>query len=74
MYLVHFALLTPCLIVAGHLAPGHGTLTLALHAALTAACSFGVACVTYCWIEQPCIQAMARVLAVRRSQPLPHGA
>ncbi len=67
MYLLHFALLTPCLIVAERMSPGDNWRTLALHLVLTTGCSFALACVTYRWVEQPCINAAARLLRARRA-------
>ncbi len=67
MYLLHFALLTPCLIAAERMAPGDNWRTLALHLVLTTGCSFALACVTYRWVEQPCINAAARLLRARRA-------
>ncbi len=64
-YLIHFALLAPCLTAAEWLAPGNGWPTLALHFGVTAACSFALACATYRLVEQPCIKGAARLL--RRS-------
>lgn len=66
IYLLHFALLAPCLWLAECIAPGDGVPTLLLHVGLTAGCSFGLACLTYRWIEQPCIQAVARLLRTHR--------
>ena len=62
MYLLHFALLAPSLTMAEWLAPGDDWRTFALHFGLTGAGSFVLACATYRWIEQPCIQWMGRRL------------
>ena len=69
MYLVHFALLAPSLVIAERVFPADNWPTLVLHFALTAACSFGLACITYRYVEQPCIQAMARLLRTRQGAP-----
>lgn len=74
LYLIHFALLAPCLAAAQWLAPDNGWPTLALHFALTAACSFGLACLTYRWVEQPCIRGAARLLRAHREGRAPQGA
>ena len=66
LYLVHFAVLAPSLAAAQWLLPGNGWPTLALHVGLTAGCSFGLACLTFRWVEQPCIQAAARFSQARR--------
>jgi len=65
IYLVHFALLAPSLTVSEWLLPGDGWPTMALHFGLTAGCGFGLACVTYRWIEQPGIRWAARLLRHR---------
>ena len=62
MYLVHFAVLAPSLVAAEWLAPSDDWRTLAIHFGLTAGCSFALACATYRWIEQPCIQWMSQRL------------
>ncbi len=66
IYLIHFAVLAPSLIVAQRLLPDNNWLTLALYVVLTAGCSLGLACVTYRWVEQPCIEWARRVLRTRR--------
>ena len=55
IYLIHFALLAPCLWLAERLAPADDWHTLALSYPLTLASSFAVASLTYRWIEQPAI-------------------
>lgn len=60
MYLIHFALLAPSLAAAEWLTGADDWRTLALHVALTAACSFASGCVTYRWIEQPSIRWAGR--------------
>lgn len=69
MYLVHFAVLAPSLSLAEWAAPGDDWRTLILHFGLTATCSFGLACLTYRWVEQPCIQGAARWLRAYRARP-----
>lgn len=71
MYLIHFAVLAPSLAFAERLAPGDGWETLALHFGLTAGCSFVLACLTYRWIEQPCIQWAARWVRPAASDTIP---
>jgi len=72
MYLIHFALLSTSLRIAEWIAPASDWRTLMVHFVLTATASFGLACLTNRWIEQPCIRAMARWL--RRETPQSHGA
>jgi len=56
MYLVHFVLLAPCLLVAEWLSPSDRWPTLIICYVLTATGSFLVACVTYRFIERPAIE------------------
>lgn len=54
--------------IAEWLVPGDDWRTLALHLAITMVASFGLACVTHRWIEQPAIRWAARL--VRREKRL----
>ena len=69
MYLLHFAVLAPCLHLAEWLAPGHGWPTMLVQYALTSIVSFGCACVTYRFVEQPAIRWMARRVAAPKASP-----
>jgi peptidoglycan/LPS O-acetylase OafA/YrhL len=64
MYLVHFALLRPSLLVAEWLAPGDDWQTLLIHLVVTVLSSFGVACVTHRFIERPPMRWIAALTAV----------
>lgn len=56
IYLVHELVFVPCLLAAERLVPDRDWRTLAVYLTLTAASSFGLACFTYRWIEQPAIR------------------
>jgi len=62
MYLVHFAVLPVSLTIAERLFPGPSGLTLAAHFTMTAAATFGIACLTYRYVELPPIRWAARRL------------
>ena len=66
MYLLHFALLAPSLWLAERVAPGDGMATFMLHFGVTAGVSFGLACLTYRYVEQPGIAFGAALIAKRR--------
>ena len=68
MYLLHFAVLAPSLTMAEWLVSDDDWRTLTLHFGMTAGCSFALACATYRWIEQPCIEWVGQRL--RRSPAL----
>lgn len=77
MYLIHFALLAPSLTAAEWLTGADDWRTLALHVVLITACSFGLACLTFRWIEQPSIRWAGRktpkaALAVSVVSSSPH--
>lgn len=63
LYLIHFALLAPCLAAAEWLVPGDVWATLALYMGLTIAAGVPLAIATHCWVERPGIRLGARLLA-----------
>ena len=67
IYLVHFALLTPCLTISEWAIPSDDWRTFVLHFTLTSTSSFVLACATYRRVELPCIQAAARWLETRQA-------
>ncbi len=60
MYLVHFALLAPCLRAALSVVPDADWRSLAVHFGLTTLGSFAVACVTYRVVERPAVEWASR--------------
>lgn len=60
MYLLHFAVLAPSLWLASRLVPAADWRTAIVHFILTTGISFALACVTFRYVEQPCIRWAAR--------------
>ena len=56
MYLLHFAVLAPCLYISTWLVHGNGWPTFAMQFALTSVVAFACGCVTHKFIEQPAIR------------------
>lgn len=60
MYLIHFAILLPSLRLALWIWPGADWVTAALHMGITTSVTFGLACLSYRYIERPAISRAAR--------------
>lgn len=56
MYLLHFAVLAPCLYISEWMVPGDRWPTFATQFGLTTCISFACACVTHRFVEQPAIR------------------